>query len=167
METAANAEGEMNAQPNESVKRVYMRKISMFLLVGTTLLLSACQLSHPGSSSLAFVEIKGAPPARIQEAVLDVFTAEGYTVAFSGKNKIFFTREGTLNDRLQYGRYEESLTMRVEVALSTYGDDMLLRLDAFALQGGEARRSVRVSRLVRRPYKQLLERVKEKAERPL
>jgi hypothetical protein len=141
-----------------------MKVKGLLMLVGAALLIAGCQLTHPGSSSLAFIEIKGVPMERIRESVIQVFAEESYKVALPGRSWIVFTRDGTLNDRLQYGRYEESLTMRVEVSLGTYEDGVLVRLDAFALQGGEARGSVRVSKLVRRPYMRLLERVKEKAE---
>ena len=144
-----------------------MKGMNSLFLLGAALLIAGCQLSHPGSSSLTFIEIRGVPMERIREAVIQVFAEESYTVALPGRSRIFFTREGTLNDRLQYGRYEESLTMRVEVSLGTYEDAVLVRLDAYAVRGGSDRGAIPVSRIVRRPYKQLLERVKEKAEAPL
>lgn len=142
-----------------------MKIVNLLSLVGVTLFISGCQLTHPGSASLAFVEINNAPVERVQKAIVQVFTAEGYTVALHGKNFIIFTREGNMNDRLQYARYEERLTMRVEVTLCSYGENgFLVKADAFAVRGDSDRSSIKLLKIARRPYMQLLDRVKEKAE---
>lgn len=140
-----------------------MKVKGLLMLAGAALLIAGCQLSHPGWSSLAFEEIKGVPMERIRDTILQVFAEEGYKVALPGRTRLVFKREGTMHDRLKYGRYQEELTMRVEVSLRPYEGGVLVRLDAFALQGGEERGSVPVSRLVSWPYSQLLERVKARA----
>lgn len=137
-------------------------------LVGATLLLSGCQTLHPGWSSLAYVEIEGASIERVQKAIVQVFTAEHYEVKYSSEQEIDFIREGTLNDRLQYARYQEGLQMRVEVTLEPFGAGaVLVRADAYAVSDGSGRSPVKLLKVTRRPYMQLLERVKKTAKMPL
>ena len=135
-------------------------------LVGAALVLSGCQAIHPGWSSLAFVEVKGVPLDRVREAAIQVFTSEHYEVqSANNRQELVFCREGTLNDRLQYARYQESLEMRVEVTLEPFGQDgVLVRADAFAVFSESGRSEVRVLRIARRPYRRLLDRVKDLAQ---
>mgnify|MGYP003586534557 CR=1 FL=1 len=127
-------------------------------------LLAGCLLTHPGGSSLAFVEIEGVPIERVREVTKKVFAAEHYAVRSEDAGGLVFVREGTLNDQLQYARYGESLTMRVDVTFEPYGPGaVLVRADAFALHNGSDRDSVRLLKVTRRPYMQVLRRVKDQA----
>ena len=143
-----------------------MKIIPLLSLVGLSLFFLGCQNPHLFSSSLAFEEVDGVPLERIHEAVIQVFTAERYKIVESKKYKIIFSREGTTNEWLQYGSYKEAFTIRVEVILSPQGKDyVILNADAFAIRGESERGATRLAKLSYWPYQQLLQRVKEKAEK--
>ncbi len=131
-------------------------------LVGALALLSGCQIFHPGFTSMAFVEIEKASFQAVHAATVKVFKEDGYQVLWSKPEKLVFVREATLDDRLRYARYEESLRMRVELSLERYGEDgVLVRAEAYAVRGESGRSEVKVLRAARRPYMALLRRVKE------
>jgi len=139
--------------------------IICILLVAATALLCGCQLSHPGWSSLAYVEVEGVSLKRVSEAAVKVFASEGYEVQVALENEIRFVKEGSLNDRLQYARYNESLKMSVDVTLEPFGKrSILVRADAYAVSGGLGRSEVKLLKIARRPYQQILKRVKEHAQ---
>ncbi len=136
-------------------------------LVGTLALLSGCQIFHPGFTSMAFVEIEKTSLAAVHAATVTVFKQDGYKVLWSKPEKIVFVREATLDDRLRYARYEESLRMRVELSLERYGEgSVLVRAEAYAVRGESSRSEVKVLRAARRPYMALLRRVKESVASP-
>ena len=133
--------------------------------MAATALLSGCQLSHPGWSSLAHIEVEGVPLRRVHEATVKVFISEGYEAESARESEIRFVKEGSLNDRLQYARYNESLEMRVEVTMEPMGQRIILvRADAYAVSGGSGRSAVQLLKIARRPYQQMLRRVKEHAQ---
>ncbi len=138
------------------------KTLAVTLLVGAAALLSGCQSIHPGWSSLAYVEIEDASLEAVHAATLQVFAGENYAAHSVKPREIVFVREGTPNDRLQYARYQESLQMRVEVTLEPFGDDgVLVRADAYAVVGASGRDEVQLLKIARRPYRLLLNRVKE------
>jgi hypothetical protein len=144
---------------------VHSKRAFLLLLAGLPGLLAGCLLTHPGASSLAFVEIEGVPVERVREVTKKVFAAEHYAVRSEDADGLVYVRPGTLNDQLQYARYGESLTMRVDVTFEPYGPAaVLVRADAFALHDGSDRDSVRLLKVTRRPYMQLLRRIKQLAE---
>lgn len=141
---------------------LHSKRAFLLFLAGLPVLLAGCLLTHPGASSLAFVEIEGASIERVREVTRKVFVAEHYAVRSEDAEGLVFVRPGTLNDQLQYARYGESLTMRVDVTLEPYGSGaVLVRADAFALHNASDRDSVRLLKVTRRPYMQLLRRVKD------
>jgi hypothetical protein len=110
---------------------------------------------------MAFVEIEKTSFQAVHAATVKVFKEEGYQVLWSKPEKLVFVREATLDDRLRYARYEESLRMRVELTLERYGEDgVLVRAEAYAVRGDSGRSEVQVLRVARRPYMELLRRVK-------
>jgi len=145
-------------------RELHNQRVFLVFLASAGLLLSGCQMIHPGWSSMAYVEIEGVSPGLVREATLEVFTTEEYEVTLSRENKLFFVREGNAHERLQYACYQEALDMRVEVTFESFGDDsVLVRADAFAIVGGFGRKETPVMRIARRPYRRLLERVAETA----
>jgi hypothetical protein len=142
--------------------RRHMATCVRVFLVGALALLSGCQIFHPGFTSMAFVEIEKASFQAVHAATVKVFKEDGYQVLWSKPEKLVFVREATLDDRLRYARYEESLRMRVELSLERYGEDsVLVRAEAYAVRGDSGRSEVKVLRAARRPYMELLRRVKE------
>lgn len=141
------------------------RNLCALFAVGATLLLSGCFLTHPGGTSMAYVEVEHASVEQVRKAAVEVFAGERYEVLSADKDGFVFEREGTLNDRLQYARYDESLRMRVYVTVEPFGPGaVLVRADAFAVGGGSDRSATQLLRLARRPYMQLLRRVRDTAE---
>jgi hypothetical protein len=134
------------------------------LLSGAAVLLSGCLLTHPGGTSLAYIEVKEPSFEKVGKAIQEVFAAERYQVEEAAAQQIVFVREGTVDDRLRYARYGEGLLMRVVVTVEPFGPDTtLVRADASAHPDG-SRSPIQIMRVARRPYMQLLRRVKEKAE---
>lgn len=126
------------------------------------LCLTGCILTHPGGTSMAYVEVKGVSLERVQEATVQVFGAERYKVEAAQVNGYVFVRDATLNDRLQYARYDESLFMRADVTFELFGPDtILVRLDAYAVSGGAT--ETKLLRIARRPYMKMLRNVKDTA----
>ena len=148
------------------MKTTRLKKYALLtLLAGAPLLFSGCFLTHPGGTSMAYVEIDGVSIDRAREAAAEIFSAEHYQIESDKGPEIVFVREGTLNDRLQYARYGESLYMRVIVTFEDYGPGtVLVRADAFAVTGGSDRSATQLLRIARRPYMKLLRRVRDLAE---
>ncbi len=137
------------------------------VLVGALALSAGCLSTNPGSASLAYVEILGVPIEQVHAAALRVFRSESYQVESSSENECVFVREGTQRDRVQYGRYGQSLQMRVVVTLEDEGrNGVFVRADAYAVSGGSDVGATKLLRMARRPYVQLLERVKQAALAP-
>ncbi len=152
--------------PIPSAGLAHNQVVTALLLAGLPVLLAGCLLAHPGGSSLAFVEIEGVPVERVREVTRKVFAAEQYAVRSENAEGLVFVRPGTLNDQLQYARYSDSLTMRVDVTFEPFGPSaVLVRADAFALHNGSDRDSVRLLKVTRRPYMQLLRRVRDQASK--
>lgn len=124
--------------------------------------LTGCILTHPGGTSMAYVEVKGVTLERVREATVQVFGAERYQVEAAQANGFVFVRAATLNDRLQYARYDESLFMRADVTFEPFGPDtILVRADAYAVSGGAT--ETKLLRLARRPYMKMLRSVRDTA----
>ena len=137
-------------------RKAFVSFIAVMLLVA-----GGCRLNKPGSSSLASIVIDEAPLSQIRAETFRVFTKEQYRVANKSSRKIVFEREGTGHDRLKYGRYEESLVMRVVVVFESYGEDStLIRADAFAVRGHFSR-AQKLMRMDRFKYQRMLDDVQE------
>lgn len=122
------------------------------------LMLTGCLSTHPGSSSLAYVDIESHGPAAVQAETLRVFTDDGYELVRESGAMLAFEREATQRDRVLYGRYGEDLAMRVVVLIEPRRQGgSLVRADAYVLRGSF---EDRVPRVGRRPYQDLLNRVK-------
>ena len=139
-----------------------MRCPLLLTSIGAMLLLAGCQsMMHPGSSSLAYVEIANTPLEGIRQTAVRIFAAEHYELLSSNVREMVFVREGTRYDRLQYGRYEERLQMKVVVTLEPFGENRtLVRADAYAVRGGSDFGELKLLRIARRPYQKLLDEVK-------
>ena len=128
---------------------------------------AGCLSTHPGSSSLAHVVIDGVSMAAIREATVQVFTGDHYQLQSSGQSGLVFTREGSRQDQVRYGRYGESLHMRVDVIMEPYGArSVLVRADVYALHGGSTLGATKLLKIARRPYQKLLNRVRKLVLQP-
>ena len=126
--------------------------------VVSLLLGSGCLSTHPGSSSLAYVDIESHNVKAVQAETVRVFEDENYRLAPAPAGQLVFEREATQRDQVMYGRYGEPLTMRVVVTVEPRRlGGCLVRADAYALHGRDA---TKVMRVARRPYQDLLNRVK-------
>jgi hypothetical protein len=122
------------------------------------LFLPGCLSTHPGSSSMAYVDVDATDADAIRAQAVRVFEDEGYAVAAESAGGLVFEREGTQRDQVMYGRYGARLTMRVVVLLeSRPKGGYLVRADAYVVHDGSAEKLLRMAR---RPYQKLLCRVK-------
>ncbi len=122
------------------------------------LLLTGCLSDDPGSSSLAYVNITSHDAAAIGAEAVRVFADDGYTLARKTDQGLVFEREATQRDQVMYGTYGEKLAMRVVVSIEPRRQGgCLVRADAYALHD---RNETKVMRVARRPYLDLLNRVK-------
>jgi len=120
--------------------------------------MSGCLSTHPGSSSLAYVDIESDGAKAIRAETVRVFADDSYQLVSESAGAMVFEREATQRDRVMYGRYAEQLSMRVVVSMEPRRQGgYLLRVDAYALHGGYEDKLLRIGR---RPYQRLLDRVK-------
>lgn len=141
------------------------RRASAARAVGflSLLLLSGCLSTHPGSSSLAYVDIVSHDTAAVSAATVRVFEDNGYALVGASSPPWVFEREGTQRDRVMYGRYgDKRLDMRVVVTIEPRRQGgCLLRADAYVLRDGV---EDPVPRVARRPYRSLLNQVQASLE---
>jgi hypothetical protein len=126
--------------------------------VASFLLLAGCVSNKPGSSSIAYVNITSHAAAAIRAETVRVFADDNYGLIRESGGQLVFERKGTQRDQVMYGRYEEPLVMRVVVFIEPQRQGgCVLRADAYALND---RDETKVLRIARRPYQDLLNRVK-------
>ncbi len=122
------------------------------------LLLGGCLSNKPGSSSIAYVNITSHAAAAIRAETVRVFAADNYGLTRESAGELVFERKATQRDQIMYGRYDEPLVMRVVVSIEPQRQGgCVLRADAYALHD---RDETKVLRIARRPYQDLLNRVK-------
>jgi hypothetical protein len=146
--------------------RVVIRSV----LAAVIMLCGGCHLlsNHSGSSSLAYVVIDGASQDEIREMVIKVFYDESYTIEYEDPKGLVFGREATQQDRLRWGTFgdfgDQSLRMRVVVAFEPLAPGgILVRADAYVLREGitsKSSQSEKVRHIGRRPYQELLRRIR-------
>lgn len=126
--------------------------------VGCLLFLAGCLSDNLGSSSLASVDIASHSVEAIRRGTIRVFADDGYQLVGESAGQLTFEREATQHDRVLYGRYGEDLAMRIVVLIEPRSQGGgLVRADAYVLRG---RFEDRVPRIGRRPYQDLLNRIK-------
>jgi hypothetical protein len=127
-------------------------------VVASLLLLAGCLSDNPGSSSIAYVNITSHAAAAIRAETVRVFAADNYGLTRESAGELVFERKATQRDQIMYGRYDEPLVMRVVVSIEPQRQGgCVLRADAYALHD---RDETKVLRIARRPYQDLLNRVK-------
>lgn len=128
------------------------------LILAGQLFLAGCLSDHPGSSSLAYVDIESGSAASVREGIIRVFEDDGYTLMDS-PGELVFERNGTQRDKVLFGHYgDDRLVMRVVVSIEPRRQGgHLVRADAYVLRDGE--KDV-VPKMARRPYQNQLNRVK-------
>lgn len=120
--------------------------------------LTGCLSDSVGSGSLAYVEVRSGTTAELRMGVLRVFQDDGYRLVTESGGSMIFEREATQRDQVMYGRYQEPLTMRVVVSIEPRRQGgCLVRADAYAMHD---RDETKVMRIARRPYQEMLNRVK-------
>lgn len=121
--------------------------------------LAGCISDDPGSSSMAYVNITLHDAAAIRKMAVRVFGDDNYQLVSESAGSMVFEREATQRDRVLYGRYNEQLSMRVVVAIGPRRQGgYIVRADAYALRSGGV--EDKLLRMGRRPYQDLLNRVK-------
>lgn len=137
-----------------SLRWVAIAMAGVAMLVGS----AGCLSTHPGSRSIAYVDITSHGIDAVHPEVIRVFADESYRLTDSSDGRLVFEREATQRDQVMFGTYGEHLSMRVVVLLeSRRQGGTLVRADAYALHD---RHATQVMRIARRPYQDLLNRVK-------
>lgn len=123
------------------------------------MLFAGCLSDNPGSSSLAYVNVDAQAIEPVEAETVRVFKDDGYALVDKSSGEFVFEREATQRDRVFFGYYgDTTLVMRVVVTIQPANrGGFLVRADAFAMHDGS---DSPVSRLARRPYQDLLNRVK-------
>lgn len=122
------------------------------------LMLGGCMSDHPGSSSLAYVDIKSGTEAIVREGIVNVFEDDGYLLSDSVGDMVF-ERSGTQRDKMLFSHYgDDSLVMRVMVSVEPRRQGgFLVRANAYAIRDGQKEP---VPKIARRTYQNQLNRVK-------
>lgn len=122
-------------------------------------LLAGCLSTHPGSSSLAYVDIVSHGEEDVRAETIRVFEDEDYRLVQVTPSEMIFERPATQRERVLYGSYGAApVATRVVVAVEPRRQGgCLLRSDAYTLREGFVDKLPRMSR---RPYQDLLNRVK-------
>jgi hypothetical protein len=135
--------------------RVFAAQAAGFV---SLLFLTGCLSTNPGSASLAYVDIESHGADEVRAETIRVFEDDNYQLVEESAGRLTFDREATQRDQVMYGHYGEQLSMRVVVSIEPRRQGgCLVRADAYALSGGS---ETKVIRMARRPYKDLLNRVK-------
>lgn len=140
-----------------------MKELNLFCAMACVLSLTCgCLTSGPGSDRIASIAVKSATVSEVRKAVLSVFGEEHYKSVSQTDDGIVFEREGNRDDRLRYGQYQQELIMQVDVKITPLGEmDCFVEADAYALRGS-SRRPDKILYLARRPYQQLLVKVRDR-----
>jgi hypothetical protein len=126
-----------------------------------TVVSAGCMSSHPGSVSMAYVEIEGVSMDKVVMATKTAFEGEFYVLTGATEGTLVFERDATRADRTRWASYGEALRMRVKVYVERMGQSkILVRADAYALRGSRHRED-KLLRMARHPYENLLDDVKK------
>jgi len=137
--------------------RVWSLSVRGVVLLGA-LFMAGCLSDNPGSRSIAYVDILSQDAKAIRAATERVFADDGYKLVRQTETELVFEREATQRDQVMYGTYGEPLSMGVVVVLEPRRQGgILMRADAYALHPNS---QIKVLRMARRPYQDLLDRVK-------
>jgi hypothetical protein len=122
------------------------------------LMVAGCVSDHPGSRSMAYVDIESSGLPAVRQEVIRVFEDDGYTLSETPE-ALLFEREATQRDSVLFAHYgDDRLVMRVVVVIEPRRlGGSLVRCDAYAIRDG---RVEGLPRMARRPYQNMLNRVK-------
>jgi hypothetical protein len=128
--------------------------------VVSLLLLTGCLSTHPGSSSLAYIDIESFGVDAVRVETIRVFEDDNYRLtAEPSSGQLVFEREATQRDRVLFGRYgEPQFSMGVIVTIEPRRQGgCLVRADAYVIREGSEEK---LPRMMRGSYQDLLNRVK-------
>jgi hypothetical protein len=145
-------------QTRKRLKKYLLRKLATTIALFTFLGTVGCVSDHPGSGSLAYVDVEAQGDDAVRAGTIRVFEDDGYTLKESGE-ELVFEREATRRDKVFFKQYgDDWLVMRVVVSIEPRrAGGCLVRADAFAIHDG---REEAVPWIARRPYQKQLDRVK-------
>jgi len=150
-----------------------MKSFGLLISIGLLSLLlgTGCASNKPGSTSHAYIEIKNQTTADIVKATMAVYQADGYTLAVDQPGMLAFTRMASRRDVLKYGDWiNDGMLMEIKVRFTDLGDNtMLLQADVYSVQDPNDkffRSETRVAMLDRHPYQEMLNKVRDRLEKP-
>ena len=134
--------------------------LSMLCLI----ICGGCMLTEPGSESMSSIVVENCSVKEARAVAKEVFQEKYYRISVDNNNYITFVRAGTVDDRLRYARYQESLRMQVVTVYEDYNGGCLIRADAYAVRGDSGIRQP-VMKLARRPYQNILREIRDRFEK--
>ena len=119
------------------------------------------------SKSLGAVVVYAVTPIQIQQATADVFQGELYTTLKSSPTQLVFEKPGSWMNQVAYsGWFGADVWARVKVNIRSYDTHShLVECEVFMVRGhGDAffEEEVRVLGLKRRPFQELMDKVKRR-----
>jgi hypothetical protein len=146
--------------------------IIIFAAIG--LVMTGCQSfpQGPADDSTASVKVFNRTPDQILSVTRRVFLAHGFYETAAAGNQLTFERAGTTTDKMAYGSYmfDQTVNLRVIVTVkpidSTY---TLVGCKAWQVQsggGGIIDDTHEVRGLRKRPYEDLMDKIKEQLLEP-
>ena len=138
-------------------------RVIKFLSVVLIMSCCGCAWYQPGSDSMSSIVVEGCSVRDVRKMTKSVFWEQSYLLTSQADGNISFERAGTMDDRFRYARYQESMTMQVELFFEDYNGGCLIRANAYALRSG-SRVKQKVLKIARRPYQKLLKEVRDRCE---
>jgi hypothetical protein len=122
---------------------------------------AGCFSTHGASGRLVYVDIKDVSIADVRKETLKVFKAEYYDIMLDQRDQIVFERDATRRDAALWGNYGDDLRMKIVVQFqeSSKGG-VLLSADVFIIRTDFGREE-KLQKIARRPYHQVLSRIKD------
>jgi len=122
----------------------------------------ACLGCHTGTHqrlySIAHVEIMDSSEQEIAAHVRHSFEQDGYELVKQDGGELVFERVANQREQTLYGRYGETLLMRVEILTEPMANGgHLVECDVYTVLG---RRVSKLLKMSRRPYQKRLNRIK-------
>jgi hypothetical protein len=141
-----------------------MKKLQTLIIIAIMAIMSGCMSTHPGSSSLVYLEIKETSVPEVIKATKQVMKSQLYKLTESNDDMMVFERDATRQDATRWGNYRDDLRMRINVMIQSMGEGtVLVRADVFTVRGFASRaEALRASG--RRPYKHLLDDIEKKVK---
>lgn len=135
------------------------------LLVLAWVAASGCSTTeHADAPVLASVVLRGNTPGQISSIATEVFKAHDYKVTAEGRDRLVLEKKGSRMNNIAYGSWlsEDPMWVRVRVSIVPVEETAFrLQCRAWLVRdiGSAAEEEIKIGRMHRRPYEEMLEEV--------